>query len=158
MGLVNNSLAFTRPGVGGLQKKHQINVLDRVMVDGQVKVYTDSTKNAKKEEILAPGGGRVIIIKDFAVDPKSASYKTIEIYSDQDELLDSITIVEEKMIKAFRFYSGNNPIGKGYGDIGIYIAQKILGEGVLDPRYTAGSSVDADVITFIANTLRRKTV
>lgn len=158
MGLTSNKFSFTRPSGGGLVKEHHTNLLDHVMVDGKIRIYTDSTKGAKREEISLPTGGKIVLLKDFLVDPKQSKYKAIQIYSEEDELLDTISIVEESQIHVFRFYYGNGPIGRGWGDIGMFIAQKMLGEGVLDPRYVAGASVDQDVIDIIQKIVQRKTI
>lgn len=139
-------------------KEHPTTILKRTLADGKVMVYVDDKEGAERAEILAPQG-TVVIIKDYETIPKLAKYKRIVCYSVDKDVKGTITIIQEGdagMHPTYKFYDGNQQIGLGRGDIVASIAQKVLGEGVVDPRYAVGASVDDEVIETINRMLPPK--
>jgi len=139
-------------------KEHPTTILKRTMADGKVMVYVDDKGGAERAEILAPQGS-IVIIKDYETIPKLAKYKRIVCYSLDKDLKGTITIIQEGdegMHPTYKFYDGNQQIGLGSGDIVASIAQKILGQDVVDPRYAVGASVDDEVIETINRMLPSK--
>lgn len=145
---------------GGIiaDKEHPTTILKRTLADGKVMVYVDDKGGAERAEILAPQG-TIVVIKDYETIPKLAKYKRIVCYSLDKDVKGTISIVQEgeiEMHPSFKFYDGNQQIGNGSGDIVASLAQKILGEDVVDPRYAIGASVDDEVIETIKRMLPSK--
>jgi hypothetical protein len=134
---------------------HKATILKKVLADGRIKVYRDAVDAVEKTEISLPEG-KVIINKDYEKVARLSRFKKIDIYSNEDTLLESIDIeTEESMVHSYRFYLRSSPIGRGFGDIATCIANAFV-EGSLDPRYLQGSSVDEEVITTIKSILTGK--
>lgn len=137
--------------------EHKATILKKVMGGGMIKVFTDPIGAAEKIEIELTDG-KVVIIKDYEVTPNRAHFKKIDLYSNEDTLLDTIDIVSEDLqIHVFTFYFHKSPIGKGSGDIGLVIAESLIG-GSVDPRYIAAAEVDPEVINTIQTVLKGKTI
>jgi hypothetical protein len=138
------------PGVIA-DKEHPTTILKHTMADGKVMVYADDKGGAERAEISAPNG-TVVLIKDYETTPEFAKYKRIVCYNLDKELKGTIDIIQEgeiKMHPGFKFYDKNQEIGTGSGDIVSFIAQKLLGEDIIDPRYAAGALVSEEVIDTI---------
>jgi hypothetical protein len=136
---------------------HKATILKKVLNNGAYKIYADITGHVQRTEISLPEG-KVIIIKDYEKVPAFAHYRSLTVLSSQDISLGSLSIVpEDRKLpnSSLRFYDGNTQIGSGSGDIGLAIADKLLGIEA-DPRRTAMSSVDPDIITSITNFLKGK--
>lgn len=136
---------------------HKATILKKVMGNGAIKVFTDSKGASERIEIVLTEG-KVVINKDYELVSSMAHFKTIELYSSEDVLKDSIDIIsQDSRIHVFTFYFHNSPIGRGNGDIGLSIAEAFV-TGSVDPRYLAGASVDPEVIETIQNILKGKSV
>jgi len=143
---------------GGIiqSRGHSATFLKRNVLDGKIRVFEDEKGGAERAEILIPEG-KVVIIKDYEEAPQFAKYQRVDCYSLRDELLGTLTIIQDnRFLKDYRFYDGNMPLGRGNGDIVAAIAQKLLGEEVMDPRYVAGSTIDAVVVETIKHMFPRK--
>ena len=87
--------------------------------------------------------------------------KRIEVVSLDNEPLGTVDVITDSQTQLhpiYRFSYHGNQIGNGTGDVAMFIAQKLLGDAELDPRYTLGASVDPEVITIITKLLQRKTI
>jgi len=137
---------------------HTANILRQTLAGGKVKIYQDEKRAAERIEIEAPKG-TVMILKDYARVASQARYKQIEVFSLTQELQGTIEIVSDMQYlhPTFRFFLGTSQIGRGSGDIGMYIAAKLLNE-FIDPRLIAGASVDNEVIDTIHKLLEGKRV
>jgi hypothetical protein len=167
MGAVNDRLSFVRPTFGSIGIRHNPSYLRRTIMNGLIKIYDEGkayneyekrNHGAERMEIIIPEG-KICILKDYQRDPKELRYKGIECYNNAGDLLDSISIIQEPMITYtpnVRFYYGRATLGRGSGDIGIYIAAKMLGDQAFDPRYSAGSHCDEDLITQLMRIYHRK--
>lgn len=147
---------------GGLGDRgsHTTNILKRTMIDGQVKVYEDETKKLERTEILAKEG-TVNINTEYLQVGSIARIKSIDIISLENEHLGTIDVITDSQTQLhpiYRFSYGGGPIGRGTGDIAMFIAQKMLGADNLDPRYVVGASVDEEVLNTITQLLQRKTL
>jgi hypothetical protein len=141
---------------GGLGD-HKANILKKVLSEGAVKVYSDPSGAVERTDISL-GSGKVVITKDFEKVARLSKYKKIDIYSNEDTLLDTIDIINENsMIHTYIFYYRRSPLGRGYGDIGSFIIQSLM-PGTLDPRLVSGSSVDPAVIDSIKKIMAGKSV
>jgi hypothetical protein len=167
MGLVSNKISFTRSNSGNSFAKHHPIYLRQTLMDGKILVYDEGkafneyerrNHGAERMEISIPEG-KVCVIKDYDVDPKELRYRGIECFSTSGELLDTINIMQEPLITytpSVKFYYGNAGLGRGSGNIGMFIAQKLFGEGIMDPRYVTGSQVSEEVITLLFRIYNRK--
>lgn len=147
---------------GGLGDKgsHTAKILKRVMLDGQVKTYEDETKKLERTEILAKEG-TIEFHTEYVQVGSIARLKSIDIISLEQEHLGTIDVITDSQTQLhpiYRFSYNGNPIGKGTGDVIMFIAQKVLGADNLDPRYVVGASVDDEVLNTIIKLLQRKTL
>jgi hypothetical protein len=146
-------------GLGDRASGHA-KILKRSMLDGKIKVYEDETKKLERTEILVKEGTLNFNTEYIAVG-SLARLKSIDIISLDSEpraTLDVITDSKTQLHPMYRFSYHGSPIGRGTGDVAMFIAQKLLGEENLDPRYVLGASVDPEVIEIITKLLQRKTV
>jgi hypothetical protein len=100
-----------------------------------------------------------MLYKELTPDKAKSRYKKIEIFSLDEESLGTLDIITDLQLlhPTFRFYLGTSPLGRGSGDIGMFIAGKLLGD-FADPRLIAGSSVDPEVMQTIEKMIERKTL
>ncbi|HUQ84713.1 MAG TPA: hypothetical protein VM077_00160 [Candidatus Limnocylindrales bacterium] len=136
---------------------HKATILKKVMADGKIKVYRDSQDSVERTEISV-NDGKIVITKDYEAVARLSKFKKIDVYSNQDTLLDSIDIItDSSMIHSYKFYYHNSPVGRGYGEIAMCLTQSCL-EGSVDPRLLAGSAIDPQVIETIQNILKGKSI
>jgi hypothetical protein len=120
------------------------------MADGKIKEYDDEKKEYIKIEVSMPDGREFLFYEEHVEIlgvPKSR-LKAIEVYSADNELLDTVTIdfnQHELIDPVYIFLLRGDSIGEGSGNVTYYIAQKLLGEEI-DPRYVTGTKVDQRVI------------
>ncbi|GEM_PF-1887663 len=161
MAIDPNKPHFQRFGGLGDRAGISAHILKRTFFDGNVKVYEDEKGLLEKTEISSPNG-RVVVNKETEQGTGVSKYKKIEIFSLDNEPLNSIDIImenREMLNPSYRFYYGRTQIGRGKGEIAMNIAQKVLADaGGVDPRFTAGSEVDQEVIDTIIKILKRKTI
>jgi len=147
---------------GGLGDKAHgtANILKRTMLNGQMKVYEDETKKLERTEILAKEG-TLNFHTEYLTVGSIARLKSIEIISLDNEPLGTVEVITDSQTQLhpiYRFSYHGGPIGRGTGDVAMFIAQKLLGDAEIDPRYTLGSSVDPEVVDIITKLLQRKTI
>lgn len=136
---------------------HTATILKKVLLDGKVKVFRNPTDTVEKT-VITLVNGKIVIHKDFEQIARLSKFKSIDIYSSDETLLDSIDIItEESIIHSYTFYIDRSPIGRGHGDIDECIVNAFV-EGSIDPRFLQGSSVDGEVITTIRNVLEGKRI
>ena len=136
---------------------HRATILKKVLSEGKIKVFRDPTDAVEKTEITLDKG-KIVIHKDYEQVARLSKFKRIDIYSQDDTLLDSIDIVtEESIIHSYTFYFHKSPIGRGNGNLDECIISAFA-EGSIDPRYLQGSSVDQEVITTIKKILEEKRI
>jgi hypothetical protein len=142
----------------GERAGHETKILKHSYSEGSVKVYVDDTGHAQKTEITIPEG-KVVVIKDYEKVPMLAQYRRVEMYSPDDEFIDSLDIFAEDRMSGnsnLRFFSGKYPIGTGMGDIGMIIAHKLTGTS-LSLENVGTSSIDPEVITQIKQYFKHST-
>jgi hypothetical protein len=137
-------------GSSVMSMKDKKFVLRRTMADGKIKEYEDEKKEFIQIELELPDG-RVFKFYEENVrimDVPKERLKAIEVYSNDNDLLDTVTIdfnQHQLIDPVYIFISHGDSIGEGTGNVTYYIAQKLLGED-LDPRYVTGTKVDQRVI------------
>jgi len=134
------------------------NILKETLFEGKVKVFEDSNRTVMKTEIL-PKEGTVVVYKKSAPPSNMWRFEKIEIFSLDKQPLGTIDIFTEKdqfLNPHCRFMYLGAPIGSGSGDVDKHIAQKLLTEESIDPRYSQGSNIDQEVIDTIFKILRGK--
>lgn len=136
---------------------HRATILKKVMAEGAIKFYSDPTGSVERVDILLPEG-KVAITKDYEKVARLSKYKKIDIYSNEDTLLDTIDIINENsMVHTYMFYYRRSPLGRGNGDVAPVIIESLI-PGTVDPRLLSGSSVDPAVIETIQKILQGKNV
>lgn len=143
--------------LGDRNSKHPAIILKRTMMDGSVRVYEDSTGGAERTDIIVPEG-KVVVHKDYELLVTLAQFKKIVVLSKDDEVKGSIDVIARDRTSpkpVYRFFYNRSEIGGGYGDIGMFLAHKLLG-GVMDARTGVGTTVDDEVISTIKEILQSK--
>lgn len=146
-----------KPSLGDVHTGHSANLLRMRLEDGKVKVYTDSKGVAERDEIQVPEG-LVVVYKDFGFSRSLAHYKKIEILDMDMQLRGTIELTPTNRLVAhtdYSFFYEHSMIGKGKGDIGLLIAQKLVSHAI-QPRSGQGSGVDDEIITTIKSILSSK--
>jgi hypothetical protein len=146
-------------GLGDRHSDHEANILKRTLLDGQVKLFEDSTGFAERMEIFLPKG-KVVIYKDFEAAEALAKYKKIVILSEDGISKGTIELIprdRKNPNPVYRCFIDRVEIGSGYGDISFYVAHQLLG-GSIDPRSGVGTSVDPEVIATIKQIIGSRTV
>lgn len=134
-------------------------VLRRTMADGKIKEYEDEKKELLKIQVSLPDGRQFMFYEEHVriLDVPKDRLKAIEIYSADNDLLDTVSIdfnQHQLIDPVYIFISRGDSIGEGTGNVTYYIAQKLLGEE-LDPRFVTGTKVDQRVIDELQKLGRR---
>ena len=144
-------------GLGDRRSSHPTIILKRTYMDGNIKIFVDSTGGAEKTEILVPEG-KVVVYKDFEITPVLSKYKKIQILTVDDELHGSMDLIardRNSPVPVYRVFFERSELGSANGDIGMLIAHKLLG-GSMDASAGIGSSIDDEIINTIKRVLHSK--
>ncbi len=144
-------------GLGDHRSSHPAIILKRTFMDGNIKVFVDSTGGAEKTEILVPEG-KVVVYKDFEITPEMSRYKKIDILTIEDELHGTMDLIVRDRTNprpVYRVFFERGELGSANGDIGMLIAHKLLG-GNIDTSAAIGSSIDDEVIDTLKRVLHSK--
>lgn len=155
--MYNQKMSYGGPSLGDTHAGHNANLLRQRLEDGKVKVYTDPKGVSERVEIQVPNG-LVVVFKDYGFSRTLAHYKTIEVLDMEMQPLGTIELQPTNRLIThtdYRFFYEGSEIGKGNGDIGLFIAQALV-SNTIQPRSGKGTGVDGEVITTINNILNQK--
>lgn len=145
------------PKIGDSHMGQHATLLRERLEDGKVKIYQDPKAIAERVEIQVPEG-LVVIYKDYGFAKTLAHYKRIDILGIDGQLRGSIDMIPQDRTvthTAYRFFYEGSEIGKGNGDIGLFVAQKLVSRNVA-PRSGMGTGIDDEIITTIQHVLASK--
>jgi hypothetical protein len=155
--MYGQKIGYKGPTLGDSHSGHNANLLRKRLEDGKVKLYTDPKGVSERVEIQVENG-LVVVYKDYGFSRTLAHYKKIEILDGDMQPRGSIDLTPTNRTVShtdYRFFYEGSEIGKGSGDIGLLIAQKLVSRAI-QVRSGAGSGVDDEVITTIKNILNLK--
>ena len=130
---------------------HEANILKQVLADGAYKVFQDTPGEYQRIEILLKDGKTIVLHKEISTKTRLERFKKLEIFSADNQLLDEMELIAEdhlSMNPTYRFFYQHTTLGTGKGEIGLYLAYKLL-DLQMDMRYISGSYVDEDVLKTI---------
>lgn len=142
------------PSLGAKHIGHDANQLDQSLENGRVNIYTDDTHASERVEIQVPNG-LIAIYKDYDLSPDISHYKSIEMLDKEMQVIGKIDLdpIDKHFVDTgYRCFFDGTEIGKGNGDIGLLVAQKIIGE-TMQPRSGPGSAIDDEIIKTIKKVL-----
>lgn len=145
----------SRSGMG----HRDASILKQVMADGAYKVFQDTAGEYQKIEILLKNGKSIVLEKEISKATMRERYKTLQILSADNAELASMELIALDHITSnpgYQFFYSHTVLGKGKGDIGLYLAHEFLEELSMDERFLAGSSVDPEVVKTIREVVERK--
>jgi hypothetical protein len=153
----NKISGYKGPSLGDSHPGHNATLLRKRLEDGKVKVYTDPKGVAERVEIQVPNG-LVVVFKDYGFSRALAHYKMIEILDGDMQPLGKIELEPTNRTVShtdYRFFYEQSEIGRGSGDIGLFIAQKLVSRAI-QPRSGGSTGVDDEIITTINSVLNSK--
>lgn len=134
------------------------NILKQQFNDGRVRVYGDVKHEAEKVEIRLDNA-TINIYKELSHSIGKLICKKMEIYSMDNELRETIDIFSENIQTvhvSYRFYLRQMQIGRGSGDVDLYIAHKLLSQDI--PSIPVDATLDPEVIETIQKIIAGKTI
>jgi hypothetical protein len=150
-------VSYGGPSLGDSHQGHNATLLRQRLEDGKVKVFTDPKGVSERTEIQMPNG-LVVVYKDYSFSRTLAHYKSIEILDMEKQPLGTIELEPANRLVThtdYRFFYEKSEIGRGNGDVGLFLAQKLVSKSI-QPRSGKGTGVDDEVVTTILSILNSK--